>query len=358
MIEHTQVLRIKKLRGSGIIASAARHNLREIQSENGADSHIDPDKTSQNIVMKGAGRAADVSAQAVSMMEQANVKRRKNEVLGLEIIFSLPPSSGIAEQNFFTDAVAWAEVFFEIPILSAVIHNDEVAPHCHIIMLPLFDGRMIGSGLMGNQQRLKAIQADFHAKVGQRYGLKRGEPVARHSIAARAKAAEKIIHAMRKMLPGINEPTFWDAMRDTITESPAALMAYFGIEYEIPKQPKKTFAGIMTKKFKPEKPIGNGKQTKTIGNDAEISAPKVQSLSCVGNVKSTPLIQPADTSIPDDDEQEYVRVREEDQPADCWDHEIGDYVRPQPKTKTRSAKIEQASKAIQAIQTCNALGKD
>lgn len=343
MIEHTQVLRIKKLRGSGIIAIAARHNL---EPDARAKPHIDSSKTSQNVVLRGANLAADVAAEAVSMMEQAKVKRRINEVLGLEVIFSLPPFSGITEQDFFNDALAWAEDFFEIPILSAVIHNDEVAPHCHVIMLPLFDGRMIGSGLMGNKQRLKALQADFHAKVGQGYGLKRGEPVKRHSAAARSKAADSVIDALRKALRGIDEPTFWDAMRDTITESTGALMAYFDIEYEKPKQPKKTFAGIMTKKFKPEKPIGNGNSTKPIGIDAEISAPKVQSLSCVGFANSTPLIQPADTSIPDYDEQEYVRMRDEDQPASFWDGELGNYVRPQSKMKPKSAKIEQVRAAM------------
>jgi len=339
MIEHTQVLRIKKLKGSNIIAVAARHNLREIQAENGADSHIDASRTHLNDILKGAGCAVDVAAQAVSRMEQAKVKRRKNEVLGLEVLFSLPLSSGIAEQQFFADSVVWAEVYFEVPILSAIIHNDEAAPHCHVIMLPLFDGRMIGSGLVGNKQRLKALQTDFHAKVGQQYGLKRGEPVKRHSAAARSKAADSVIDDMRKALRGIDEPTFWDAMRDTITENPAALMAYFGIEFENPKQPKQTFSGIMTKKFKPEKPIGNGKHSKPIGNEAVICAPKVQSLSCVGFANSTPLIQPADTQPPAY-QDEYARESEEDQPAGSWDSESGEYIRPPMKKKPRSAEVE------------------
>jgi hypothetical protein len=348
MIEHTQVLRIKKLKGCNIIANAARHNLREIQAERGADSHIDPSRTSQNIVVQGADNAADVSAQAVSMMEQSNVKRRKNEVLGLEVLISLPPSSGIAEQQFFNDAVEWTERYFEVPILSAVIHNDEEAPHCHVIMLPLFDGRMIGSGLMGNKQRLKAIQADFHAKVGQGYGLKRGEPVKRHSAAARAKVAEQIIKAMRNVLSSL-PPSFWDAMRDTLTETPSALMSYFGIEYEKPKQPKQTFAGIMTKKFKPEKPIGNRKHSKPIGNDAEISNPKEQSLSCVGNAISSSLIQPADTTQSEDFQDMYVE-REEDHSAGSWDSETGEYIRSPMKTKTRSAEVERVREVIQVMR--------
>ena len=96
---------------------------------------------------------------------------RKNGVLGIEIIISLPPSSGIDEQQFFIDVVKWAEGFFEIPILSAVIHYDEAAPHIHIIMLPLFNGRMLGSVLIGGKPRLQAMHDDFHTKVGKLLAL-------------------------------------------------------------------------------------------------------------------------------------------------------------------------------------------
>ena len=253
-MEHTQVLRIKKLKGGGIIATAARHNLREDQAERGADSHINPRKSSLNVVLRGAGRAADVAAEAVNLMELAQLKKplQKNGVHGLEIIFSLPPDSGIAEVDYFSEAVAWAELFFEIPILIAVIHNDEAAPHCHVVMLPLFDGRMIGSKLVGNRTRLTEMQADFHAKVGQGYGLKRGEPAKRYSRAARATAIESVITAWRRTKNSIDDPALRDALRDDMAEvMPVHLMELFGLDMPEVRTPKpKTFAGIMTKQFK------------------------------------------------------------------------------------------------------------
>ena len=258
---HVQLLRAKKLTGGGIVANAARHNLREIQEERVADSHIDPSKLAQNVILRGAGRAADVAIEAVNLMEQAKVeqfrKLRKDAVRGLEIIFSLPPSSGIDEHNFFTDAVAWAEGFFELPILSAVIHNDEAAPHCHLIMLPLFNGRMIGSKLMGNRNRLLALQADFFENVGQPYGLERQMPAKRYSRAAREKAAEMVISELRGNPKRLNDPAIRDALRDTITDNPMPAMTALGFEMPMAKAPKpKTFAGIMTKPCKLEKPIG------------------------------------------------------------------------------------------------------
>jgi hypothetical protein len=350
-MEHIQLLRVKRLNrkdyGGNIIAVAARHNLRENLNEL---DHIDQSKTSQNVILRGSVCAADVAAKAVNLMEQAQLKPlRKNAVIGIEILFSLPPSSGIAELDFFTDAVAWAEIYFEIPILSAAIHNDENAPHCHVIMLPLFNGRMMGDALIGDRKHIEALQADFHIKVGQRYGLKRGTSAKRHSATARRKAADSIIDAMRKKLKGIDAPTFWDAMRDIITEAPAVLMAWFGIEYEKTKQSKKTFTSIMIQN-KPErkarKPIGNSKRTKPIGIAAVISDTKIHSLCSVGFADSTPLVSPVDAPFQDD----CVREREEDHAADYWNEVQGKFIKPPTKQKTMSAETERVRGAIMAIR--------
>jgi len=250
-----QVLRAKKLKGNGIIAGAARHNLREIQAEIGADSHIDSLKSSSNIILRGAARAIAVASEAADLMKAARVKPiRKDAVRGLEIVFSLPPVSGIAEKKFFTDAVTWAEGYFEIPILSAIIHNDEAAPHCHLIMLPLFGGRMIGSALIGYKSRLQAMQADFHAKVGQGYGLERQSTKKRYSAVARAKASAMVVAAIRKKPTHLCNPMVSDALREAMKGNPIPAIEALGLEMPKTKpKKKKTFAGIMTKRFKPEK---------------------------------------------------------------------------------------------------------
>jgi len=353
-MEHTQMLRINKLKGSGKINIAARHNLREIQAETGADSHIDPRKSSQNVVLRGAGRAAAVAAEAVRLMEQAKVKPLRNDaVRGLEILVSLPPASGIAERDFFSDAVAWAEQFFEVPILSAVIHNDEAAPHCHVILLPLFDGRMIGSGLVGSKARLIAMQADFHEKVGRVYGLKRGTPAKRYSRAARATAGDKVITALRRAKNSLDDPAICDALREAMIETmPVRLMELLGLDMPEVRTPKpKTCTSILIKNCperKPEKPVGF-QNRKPIGFAAVTDDPKEQSLSCVGFGVS-PLPVPPD--VPPDNaplQNEYIREREIEQ-AGYWDGERGEFIKMQVKTKTRSAKVDRVRVAIQAMQ--------
>lgn len=334
-MEHVQLLRVNKLKGSGIIAIAARHNLREIQAEIGADSHIDPRKSSQNVVLRGAGRATDVAAEAVSLMGQAKIKPlRKDAVLGLEMLVSLPASSGIDEQAFFRDSVVWAEGFFEIPILSAVIHYDEAAPHCHVIMLPLFDGRMIGSGLLGNKTRLLAIQDDFHAKVGHGYGLKRGTPVKRYSRAARASASDRVVSALHRLPNTLNDPAIRDALRDVLVESmPVRLMELLGLD--VPE--------VKAQQSKPDKPIGFDRK-KPIGFAPAVTAQKEQTLSCVGFGVSAQDISPAASPITSD--SEYTRERDSELVDGCWDDESGKYIKLPVKPKRRQPEVDRVRGAI------------
>lgn len=353
MIEHTQLLRIKKMKGGGVITAAARHNLREIQAERGANSHIDPLKTIQNIILRGADNAAGVASLALKLMEQAKVKRRKDEVLGLEVIVSLRPDSGIDENAFFDAAVCWADTFFEIPILSAVIHNDEAAPHCHIIMLPLFDGRMIGSKLIGNRARLLAIQADFFEKVGQPYGLTRQTPQKRYSSVARAKAAALVIGHLVTHPESLNEPTIRDALRDVIAFNPLPIIEALRLDMPESKKPKpNTFAGIMTKRFKPEKPIGfnRAENANPIGFAPANDDKKEQSLSCVDFGLNLPTVEPTKTSIQEDGGNQYIRDSDEGHAADYWDEVQGEFIKPPTKQKTKSGEIERVRVAIMAIQ--------
>ncbi|MGV8933198.1 MAG: plasmid recombination protein [Gallionellaceae bacterium] len=255
---HSQFMRVKKLKGAGIIKLAARHNLREIQAEMGADRNIDPARTSQNIVLFGEVTADAVARCAQNLMKGIKQKKalRADAVMGLEIIFSLPRNSGINEQHYFSDSVNWADKFFEVPILSAVIHNDEAAPHCHVLLLPLFDGRMIGGGLMGNKTRLKEMQANYFKMVGVRYGLTRQPKATRYGQAARERVAMQSIAALKDAPSKLNDPAIRDVLRDALAANPEPLAVLLGLAMPKPKEPpKKTFAGIMAKPFKPDKSI-------------------------------------------------------------------------------------------------------
>ena len=163
-------LRVKKLKGGGIVLAAARHNLREIQAELGAGGTIDPTRMHMNVVVHGPGNAADVAALAKARMQAAGVgKLRKDAVQAIELVFSLPPCTGVDTRHYFADCLAWAGARFGADnILSAVAHHDEAAPHMHVLLLPLVGNKMAGSELVGNRRTLTDMQAAFHSAVASR----------------------------------------------------------------------------------------------------------------------------------------------------------------------------------------------
>lgn len=220
---HVQFLRIKKLRSKNIIHIAAKHNLRELQAEIGGDGHIDPARTPGNYVLRGEHTAAGVAATAHELL--AGLSLRKDAVRALEIVFSVRPDSGLDCRQYFEDSVAWAERHYRCPTLSATVHLDESAPHCHVLILPLVEGRMIGSSLFGNRATLQALQSEFYAQVGQRYGLARQNAPKRLGAALRRQAAIMAYHAIEANLGRLNKPGVKQAIQDAFAENPEPLLA-------------------------------------------------------------------------------------------------------------------------------------
>jgi hypothetical protein len=278
---------MQKLTGKTIVLVAAKHNLREIQAELGGTpgNAINPARSHLNRVLHGAGTAAGVADTAQVMMLNAGVKTlRKDAVRALEILITLPSGSAVDEARFFTDALRWTETSFGVPVLSAVVHLDEENPHCHVLLLPLLNGRMVGSDLMGNRAKLQAFQGDFHLKVGMPHGLIRQTAPKRLGATQRRAAIDSAFSVLKansglqsSLLRVLLEPHYND---------PAPLLATLGIAMPAPK-PKGSFVATMTRKVKTEKPIGF-EESKPIGF-ADLGTPeKGQTLSCVGFANSPP----------------------------------------------------------------------
>lgn len=348
-MSQVHILRIGRLTGKGIILAAAKHNLREIQAERGADSHIDPLRTNLNYVLQGHPTAASVAATAQALMDSAKVKPlRKDAVRGLEIVFSLSPQSTIEHSKFFSDCVAWTERYFQVPILNATVHLDESAPHCHVLLLPLVDGRMIGSSLFGNRVKLMALQADFHTQVGQGHGLVRQTTQKRHSAAVRYEAADMVL-AVIKVNPSGLDGYVMGLLRDCIAHNPEPLIQ--ALELTMPrKQSKhKTFAAIMTQNKPERKPIGF-ENKKPIGFGADEQAKNDRNLSCVGFAVSTQSVSSAEASHSSDFQEAYIRERDDELNAGYWDEDRGEFIRPPEKQNPKSAEVEQVRVAIQIMQ--------
>lgn len=340
------VMRVKKLKGNGIITAAARHNRRVIQAEMGAAGSIDPTRSRLNETLAGPSTAAGVGQLAKDLMAAADVlKLRKDAVMGLEIVFSLPPGHATDDRAYFTACAEWAGAAFggAHNVLSADIHRDEAAPHCHVLLLPLIDGRMDGSNLLGGKQKLMALQKDFHVKVASKFGLSKAP--ARLAGTAKQAGAKEVLQHLRDTADPVLKSPGWPAYRDAIEAAPASFLLAYGLELATPKKKLRTFTQIMTSKGK-----GPSKEPNPIG----FTPPgKEQTLCSVGFTPKPPVSPPAaspprpapkappapephrsadshDLERLDGGDLETVRVRDCDLDPALYDSDSGEYFRQPP----------------------------
>jgi Plasmid recombination enzyme len=244
-------LRIKKLKGGGIITVAARHNRRVIQAEIGASGSIDPTRSVLNETLAGPSTAADVGQLAKDLMTMAGVtKLRKDAVMALEIVFSLPPGHAIDDRAYFIECSTWAGVYFGGVgnILSVDVHRDEAQHHCHVLMLPLIGGRMDGGRLVGNKQKLIEMQKQFHLDVAARYGLSKAP--AKLSGASKQAAATAVLTKMRETGDKAMQSAAWATIRAVIETDPGPFLVALGVEQQAPQKKLRTMAQIFTSKGK------------------------------------------------------------------------------------------------------------
>lgn len=354
-------LRVKKLKGGGIITAAARHNRRAIQAEVGATGSIDPTRSRLNETLMGPSAADDVGRLAKDLMVAAGVaKLRKDAVLGLEIVFSLPPGHGLDDRDYFTACAEWAGAAFDgAPVLSADIHRDEAASHCHVLLLPLIEGRMDGSNLLGGKQKLMALQKDFHLKVASRFGLRKAP--ARLAGTAKQAGVKAVLQKLRETSDGALQSVAWAAIREAVERDPAPFLLALGIELAAPKKKQRTFTEIMISKGK-----GPAKEPNPIGFKPPA---KERTLCSVGFAPEPPVsAAPPSPAIELQEQEEVeravaddfdktVRVRDDDLDPALYDTDTGDW-RDQPARQARQRQAADAwvKSALRAKTTGAARG--
>jgi len=326
-------LRLKKLKGGGIIGVAARHNRRVIQAEIGASGSIDPARSHLNETLQGPTTADDVATLAKDLMREAGItKLRKDAVMGLELVFSLPPEHRLDERAYFAECANWAGVYFggAQNILSADIHRDEAQHHCHVLLLPLIQKKMTGSDIVGNKQRLAEIQKQFHAAVASRYGLLKAP--ARLIGASKQEAAKEVIKRLREASDPALRSAAWPTIREAVERDPGPFMLALGAELSKPKKQGRTMAQIFTSKGK-----STAQDKESTAKAYRVPAPeKEQTLSCVGFAPKPPSPPPPElpkqaATAEQADPGEVVRVREGRQEAKQWSTELGEFIDPPPR---------------------------
>lgn len=327
------ILRIKKLTGSGIIGKAARHNKRTIQAEMGASSSIDPTRSYLNETLMGPLTADAVALLAKDLMAAAGLTSlRKDAVLGLELVFSLPVAHGLNEREYFMACTAWAGDYFggANNVLSSDLHRDEAQHHCHVLILPLVDGRMNGGKLMGNRQKLMAMQQHFHEAVASLYGLHKAQ--AKLSGLTRQAAAKTVLKTLQMGSDAALKSKVWASIRDSIERDPIPYLQALGIDAPTPVKRLRTMAEIFTSK-------GKGKQKDSNSIDFELGSKGLSLCSVDFGSKSLSLetTEPPQIKLMVD----VVRVRDSELDPSMFDPETGEFYSPSPKDKSGQKKAAQ-----------------
>jgi len=270
-LDYVQVLCMQKLgkdywieNDPDIVLKAAKHNLREIISEMSADStsKINPKLSRKNVILRGKSSALEVVAEMERIMFVAGAKvKRRDQIRGVEYIYSLPSNLQGNPIACFEAFVDWLEMYFsDIPILSAVAHFDEPRPHVHVILLPLVDGKLQGHKVMGNAADIKMMHESCYQHVGAKFGLKYRRQDNHGDYFGNADAMD-ILNELSVSPEKLNDPKIREFLlklfsNDADTTRKFKCLLLNGGRIRKRKKTKKrtaTFVGIMTKPCKPDR---------------------------------------------------------------------------------------------------------
>ena len=248
MASDSGYFRVKSLNMTkGGLLPALRHNKRELPER----GHIDPSRTHQNYSLTPKRTAQDIDKDMKKRLIDLEIEPRKNAVIAIEAIFSLPASwHSRNNQAYFEACFDWINGALQGEMLSFDVHLDEAAPHAHALILPVKDGRLQGRAIMGGKGNIYRLHNDFAKVVGSQYGLRQAK---RLTATAKAQLYRQIMTELETRHDTILQSVLFDVTRDAIRHDPLRYAEVLGVVQARQTQTKqKGFIEIMTKPVKPE----------------------------------------------------------------------------------------------------------
>ncbi len=249
--------RVGRLTSQRQVLDALRHNKREIQAELGAAGYINVSRSHLNRCLAGpdtsdAGYAAVKNAVDVWVKDSGR-KIRKDAVLAIELVFSLPAKSEqINAQAFFQDCLEWAKKEFpDCSVISADSHADETNPHLHVLLNCLLKDRLIGSRAIGYKRDFINRSVRFFEEVGRKYGLRPSTMMV--SRADRKQLEAAVLNELRRLNDPVLKSTVFNAIKTAVGLNPAPFAQDLSLPIiQTPPAPKKlrTMTQVFTSKGK------------------------------------------------------------------------------------------------------------
>jgi hypothetical protein len=346
------------------LLASAKHNLREIQKEIGAEGHIDAARICLNEIITGPATAAEVEALAQTLRDAIGYRPpRKDFTQAHEIVFTLSSNTSLDTRKFFDFCLEFVVgEFGQGTVLSAVIHRDESAPHMHVLLIPIVDGQYVGSSLITKPSLAKLI--DKFALVAQRpFGV-----IVERTLTGpmRAHVKKKVQEGLKSLLGQHISAELMEVIQKAAARNPAPFKAAMGITVgqlndggaefrrialSTGKGPKrerinKPYGFAEANSIAPQKPYGFEScagDRKDIETILYVVSPKTPTFfprtppTCHGNYHRltanpvglfTRLIHSATTPTAGDDltHLSTTRVKDADLTAETWDADTGEFV--------------------------------
>jgi hypothetical protein len=222
------LIRLGKVKGKNGVLIALKHNKRVFQRESGARLNIDPLKTDLNYALTENESPEAISKKAEYLIFDAGIRNvRKNAVMAVEVLFSLPIKWHQHDsKDFFIDCFNWVKMTFSGELLSFDVHLDESAPHAHALILPLVEGRMKGSDMVGNKANLIRLVDSFYSKIAIKYGMVK--PIKSKPSANMLLTLEQsILEALKN--DSVLKSIIWSVVRDKIKQDPVSFAQILSI---------------------------------------------------------------------------------------------------------------------------------
>jgi Plasmid recombination enzyme len=225
----SHLIRLGAIKSKNGILEALKHNKRTLQVERGAGANIDVTRTPLNYCLTDPATPEATATHAKVQMVKAGIDvPRKNQVMAVEVLFSLPIDRRQQDTKpFFADCLAWVKQSFAGELLSFDIHLDESAPHAHAIILPLIAGKMQGNSLIGGKGNLMRLINLFYNEVATRYGLAKAS---RKRLSAKDKQSIERQVLTRLKADAAMQSSVWPCVRDAIHKDPLPWAQMLSIE--------------------------------------------------------------------------------------------------------------------------------
>ena len=245
----SHLIRLGAIKGKSGVLEALKHNKRTLQAERGAGANIDVTRTPLNYCLTESNTPEAIATHTKVQMVKAGIDTpRKNQVMAVEILFSLPIQWHSNDtRSFFFDCLAWVKQTFAGELLSFDVHLDESAPHAHAIILPLIAGKMQGNSLIGGKGNLMRLINLFYSEIATRYGLAKA---ARKRLSAKDKQSIERQVLTHLASDSAMQSIVWPCVRDAIHKDPLPFAQMLSIEPDKTLHKAKSFVDYKRSKGK------------------------------------------------------------------------------------------------------------